>query len=127
MAVVPVAPVAPVAVDRLQWLSFDRLAPVAVVPVAVVRSTPAVAVVPVAVVPGCCLIDSSGCRSSGSSGCRPTLEARCDGSVDIDYFQKRSPVEVVLGSTGILHVIVSNQVRGKHYSVGKLVVRRLLR
>jgi len=34
--------------------------------------------------------------------------------VDIDYFQKRSPVESVLGSTGISNVIVSYQVRGKH-------------
>jgi len=45
-----------------------------------------------------------------------------DASVDIDYFQKRSPVESVLESTGFSQVIVSNQVCGKHSIGSKSVV-----
>ena len=42
--------------------------------------------------------------------------------MDIDDYQKRSPVENVLESTGDSHVVVSNRVRGKHSIQSKLVV-----
>jgi len=37
-----------------------------------------------------------------------------DASVDMDDYQKRSPVENVLESTENSRVIVSNRVHGKH-------------
>ena len=40
--------------------------------------------------------------------------SRFDASVDMDDYQKRSPVENVLESTENLRVIVSNRVHGKH-------------
>jgi len=43
-----------------------------------------------------------------------------NASVDIDDYQKRSPVEIVLESTGNSHVIVSNRVRGKHSIQSKI-------
>jgi len=39
---------------------------------------------------------------------------RLNASVDIDDYQKRNPVEIVLESTGNSHGIVSNRVHGKH-------------
>jgi len=72
----------------LQWLLFQLRGPVAVDPVA------AVAVVPVLLIQGFSISFSA--------------------SVDMDDYQKRSPVENVLGSTGDSHVVVSNRVHGKH-------------
>jgi len=72
----------------LQWLLFQSRGPVAVDPVA------AVAVVPVLLIQGSSISFSA--------------------SVDMDDYQKRSPVENVLGSTGDSHVVVSNRVHGKH-------------
>ena len=72
----------------LQWLLFQSRGPVAVDPVA------AVAVVPVLLIRGSSISFSA--------------------SVDMDDYQKRSPVENVLGSTGDSHVVVSNRVHGKH-------------
>jgi len=45
---------------------------------------------------------------------------RLNAPVDIDDYQKRSPVEIVLESTGNSHVIVSNRVRGKHSIQSKI-------
>ena len=52
--------------------------------------------------------------AGSSSICRSWGLVSCNVAVDIDDYQKRSPVESVLESTGVSHVIVSNQVRGNH-------------
>ena len=44
----------------------------------------------------------------------PVAAGGVDASVDTDDYQKRSPVENVLDSTGNSRVIVSNRVHGKH-------------
>ena len=76
---------------------------------------------PVSVVVASCVSSSCGLVGSciyGSSllfqGVAPV--SRFDASVDIDDYQKRSPVENVLESTGNSHVVVSNRGRGKHSS-----------
>ena len=44
----------------------------------------------------------------------PVAPVGVDASVDMDDYQKRSPVENVLESTENSRVIVSNRVHGKH-------------
>jgi len=98
-APVSVAPVDPVAV---LWLLYCSVVPVCTV-VAVAVSVVPVSMAGVAIDP-----------------VAPVL--RFHASVDIDDYQKRSPVENVLESTGDLHVVVSNQVLGKHSIQSKSVV-----
>ena len=125
--------------DRLRWLSFQALVAPAV---AVVRS------IPVAVVRslscGYRSIDSIVQSANSGTVCRSQLlwlsfnrlrwlsiavpvsvvpvagVCLLNASVDIDDYQKRSPVEIVLESTGSSHVIVSNRVRGKHSIQSKI-------
>ena len=123
---VAVVPVAPVAVVRSTTVAIVRSTPVAVVPpvssVAVCRSAR-----------GCSIcrcqlrylllqwLHQYLSQSFGNCCCSCCCCCCCCClrfyvSVDIDNYQKRSPVENVLESTENLCVIVSNRVHGKHSS-----------